>query len=265
MTKMFRGNKVGTSVAPYTTKHMTQPEYRTSDQLLSDLFQSEGFIRDIRAIAAIDNGEFDRIMSIVEQADGFLGPRRFAELFNKQVPNEQRQGLTHFVFSFDRVRKAYTDDTIDEFTAHAISSLRELDPQPFSQSELDAVIVRLPRITKPKSAIERHVAAGTIARETGALVQDLRLVCDLRPIFDAEDTESPTGIVPVITLKISATHMSGDSSQSQSLELNLNEIQLAALIGESEKIRRKLQSLQRWLDAKGISHPESSIEDGDKQ
>lgn len=218
---------------------------------LGRLFQLKDFLRDARLIAQIPEEGFVSAISAVEGQEGFLGPRRLRELLGQFVRDDAKRAFTNFIVHFGRLRRE--EGASEEFAQDVEDELRESARDNLEPQVLETLASRLRRIIEPKPAVERYAKAETVTHKVGASLDELALVCDLRPIFD-EEREYVEGMVPVTTLKLAVINQDGFP---QTLEVLLSEKQVSTLCEEAERARKKIKVLKQLLQEKKIAMPEA--------
>lgn len=221
--------------------------------VLQRIFLQESFIEDARCIAAIPEAVFDAAIRATQQASGFLGPRQLLEMLETVVPDtEQQQSLANFLIHLGRFRREAGDEPA-AFAQEASSKLREAAADKMTEQELDVVASRLLRIVEPKSGIELQAKAESVIRRMGEPLEELTLVCDLRPVFD-EDRQIVHGMVPLTSMRVVVSNPDG---LPRTVEARLTEEQVIKLCKEAEKARKKLETLKKLLSEKNVELPES--------
>jgi hypothetical protein len=229
-----------------------------SGKYLEQLFQAEHFIEDAQFLVAVPEVVFDQALTAIENHNGFLGPRGLKNLIEPIIEHaDQRQALINFVSNLPKIRRelglsveAFARECEEELQAQAEQWTERL-----GETDLENLISRVHRIIQPKLGLEKQAKADSVVRRVGASLDEMAIVCDLRPIFD-DDRQRVEGMIPITTLKIVALKQDG---LPIALELRLSEKQIATLCEESERARRKLAVLKQLLKDKSIELPESTM------
>lgn len=217
---------------------------------LETLLRSEAFLSDARHFAAIPNVSFEAALEAVQAAEGFLGSRRLRTIAGTVIANgEQAASFTNFVVNFSQLRR---DSAISAETL--IEAIDTNLPETLGP-ERTVVLDRTVKVLAPIPGLERQAKVEQVVRRTGAHLDELALISDLRPIFDPGG-EQVEGLVPLTTLKL-VTHRAGTLERSI-VEVHITEEELDDLCAAAERAKRKLSVLKKLVAAqKDIALPES--------
>lgn len=120
-----------------------------------------------------------------------------------------------------------------------------------SVEEITQLEQRLPIIIRPYDCLERQAKAQQLAEATGLRLDDLKILCDLRPVFD-ETRTALEGVIPFTLLKVVCKGVDG---LPLSFEAMLSERQVVDLAQKAEAAVKKLKHLREFSNAKGIPIP----------
>jgi hypothetical protein len=218
------------------------------------LFQSKPFVDDAVAIADIEPAKFELAMDRVEAQEGFLSGAQLRKVIADVLDERQAKALVNFLINLRQLKSAGSgkDDNFLETTKKLIAAAK---PAELNEKRMARVLDRLPRILKQNPAIDLQAKAEGLAIRTGSTVDDISLVCDLRPVFD-EKRERVEGMIPLTTLLLSVTRNDGESLVLESI---LTELEVARLCEEADRARKKLLTLKKLLAEKNIPVPESRM------
>jgi hypothetical protein len=116
-------------------------------------------------------------------------------------------------------------------------------PSPLQDEEIEKLTEIIPQLLGPTSAMSRLRKMERLTKATGLPLDDLQIICDLRPVFD-DSRVRVEGMLPITTLKVVATGVDG---LPVGLEARLSFDQLVDL-GEKAKVAMlKLKSMKELL------------------
>ena len=93
--------------------------------------------------------------------------------------------------------------------------------------------------------------ADQLRKTTGIELEDIQLICDIRPVFD-DARSTIMGAIPISTLKLDVVDRDG---APRSIEIRLTEKQLAELASKAELARQKIRVIKQTLAEKSIPLP----------
>ncbi len=214
--------------------------YMRGMQHLRERSVSSEMVSDLKAVKHISPDLLEQIAKTLSAVEGFLEPSGLNPRLRSVVAdNEPIDSLRRVILN---IKSEDVDDLLKR-----LRSIRESDPDdfPLSIEDLDELADRLPRLLKPIPALRRYRKAERLATITGQPLEDLQLICDLRPVFD-EDRNSVEGLIPVTHLKIVAT---GGDGLPNVFEADLTAKQVSDLAEQAEKAVRKLAVLREKAEA----------------
>lgn len=216
--------------------------YMRGMQHLRDHSISEEMVDDLSAIKQIEPDLLERIATELSSIDGFLEPSALnARLKSLLAGREEIDSLRRVILN---IKSEDVGDLLKR-----LQSFQEDDPKNFrlSVEDLNELSDRLPRLLKPIPALRRYRKAERLAKLTGQPLEDIQLVCDLRPVFD-QDRNNIEGLIPLTHLKVVAT---GEDGLPDVFEADLTAKQVQDLAEQAEKAVRKLVVLREKADEWG--------------
>jgi hypothetical protein len=123
------------------------------------------------------------------------------------------------------------------------------DVMHLSIKDVEALRERLPLLLRSQGAFARYRKSVKLASATGMPLEDVQLICDMRPVFDST-RKSVDGFVLLNTLRIVATTPSG---LPQHFEVVLSERRLADLGDKVEAAKRKTIEVRNAMESKGFN------------
>jgi len=217
-----------------------------------DLAPSAEFVEDARAVLSLQETQVRAISEALEEYTGFLDSDSIKSLLAAEIEDEElKKQLSRFISFLDKML-AQSGKSPREFIDYVLK--RFANPQSadrFSEAELSSLSERISTLVKDQSGFRRQRKAERLYDEIGIPVRDLKIICDLRPVFDKK-RDNVDGMILVITLKVTATDVDG---LPITLQAKLTEKQVADLAEKAEEAKQKLTVLRRLLEEKDLPMP----------
>lgn len=195
----------------------------------------EGMLDDFKALLSVPEDSLDRIAEALAGAEGFLDPKSVSSLLRETLAEDP---------SIDSVRRIILNLEADDIGEVLKFVRRVLDDKPdefpLGQEDIGHLEALLPRLLKPAPALRRYRKAERLAKITGLPLEDIQLICDLRPVFD-DAREEIEALMPYTRLKIVAT---GGDGLPRTFEAELSAQQVDDLREKAEKATKKLAQLR---------------------
>ncbi len=197
-------------------------------------------IDDLCIVGNIVENQLERLCESLEKVKGFLDPSRISSLITKEILDSKQ---ARAVF---RVLVNIKPDTLDEFIEH-VDEWRTENQGKVSEEIYQNIKKTLKRIVRPYGALERFRKAEHLEKATGQALEDVQLICDLRPIFD-ESRENIEGVIPYTRLRIVAEGADGLPVATE-VELTQQQVQELAEKAQNalKKLRTMKQQTEKWL------------------
>ena len=206
---------------------------------VASMFVPQEMIEALLAISEIPIEQIDALVAALERELGFPSPERLSELVRQAVKEDRRTSAVlsalHNVPS-ERVQQVI--QTIREW--------RERDDRNaelFPQEALARVEEKLPRLIRDFPALERCRKARRLASMLGNSAQALELICDIRPVFNAQ-RDLVEGMMPLTTMKIV---YEAPDEETRVLEVQFSREMLNELVEKAQKAQQKLDVLNRSI------------------
>ncbi|MGE5611162.1 MAG: hypothetical protein ACM359_18065 [Bacillota bacterium] len=215
--------------------------------IAKQLAQDEAFLKDTKSILDIDEGTFDTLALTLTKFDSFLD-KRTAESLVTTVLGKGEQG-TRIAKLIWRLNDMLREP--DEPFEKSMQAFRSamLEPSDASSSENRQKLVKRIETLLLAPGFARQHKAERLADATGAALDELQLICDIRPVFN-DDRTAIDGVVPVTTLKLVTIEPDGEAVR---VEIHMTEQQLAELASKAESAQRKLKAIKDTLASKSIT------------
>lgn len=200
---------------------------------------NQPMVDDLLVVANLEEDQVSRLASSLRQADGFLGPERLRGAIKEVLAREAQ------VEPIFRVLQNITEANLPELLRGLDEWRRaEENRTRLSEIEFERLEECLPRLLQSYPALERYRKACRLEEITGQSLEEVELICDLRPIFDSERRQVE-GLIPYTTLKVVVT---GADGLPVSLEAVLSARQVTGLVEKAKKAQQKLKVLRELAE-----------------
>lgn len=215
---------------------------------------SADLVADVKVTLELDGDLLKAIARELESFPGFLDGNSLTGIIGHYISNEEQcKKLSRLVFGADE-----TIRLLDLNVEHLLSSIRDWqegeenrEQNLLSPQELDELQRRLPLIIRPYPGLKRQAKAKNLSEATGNRLEDLAIICDLRPVFD-EERQQVEGVIPFTTLKVVCKGVDG---LPVSLEAILSEPEVHDLAKKAGAAVEKLKCLRDLLAAQCLPIP----------
>ena len=199
---------------------------------------SREILDDLKAALALSRETVDLIADTLAEANDFLDTKSLTGLLQQLMTQESAPvgGVRRIILNLEA-------DDVPEFldTLRHVLNSKPDDGFPLTSKDIDQLGEILPRLLKPVPALRRYRKAERLAKITGQPLEDVQLICDLRPVFDAK-RERIEGLMPYTRMKIVAT---GGDGLPRTFEAELTAQQVSDLQDKAGKAITKLLCLTR--------------------
>ncbi len=169
---------------------------------------SDQVIDDLRAFIALNESIVQRSNLAIVDAPVFLGKDELIEKLKAALPDIEAKLMSRVIRWLYRGQK---DGPGFEAISRQLETFERGDESPepmFSKEDLRVFRERAERIAQCWGALDRQRKAEVLSKATGQRLQSLQLICDLRPIFDA-DRKHIDGFLPVTTMHLAVEGADG--------------------------------------------------------
>ncbi len=188
--------------------------------LADHLAQDADFLDDAQQILKLDEDACVRLATQLANADTFLS-RPDVEVAVAAVLGEHSEQIASIIYRLgDIVHDADMDagKAMDALSKAIEEKAEKLEPQ-----QRRTLTERLRKLIAEPTGLAKQFKAQQLVCAIGAELADLRIICDIRPIFDQKH-ERIDGAIPLATLRLEYNTADGDSAV---VELRVTERQLA--------------------------------------
>lgn len=205
------------------------------------------FLKDARAVLELEAEAFESLVAGLGQCESFVTEDQLKSIVKGSIDESK---LADAVFDLVRhLNRTLRDlgDPIEKTLSRLRSAIKE-HAKDIPVEDREALGERLERLVLAPSGLGLQWKAEQLAASTGIEVEDIQLVCDIRPVFD-EARSAIMGAVPVSTLKFSVL---GPDGTPENIELRLTEAQLADLGSKADLAQQKIRIIKKTLNDKLI-------------
>ncbi len=219
---------------------------------------SPKMVGDAKAVLELSEGELRACGTALQEYEGFLDRETLQVVLSANLQKKQpAQQLARFIAAIDtRFRR------LGEDVPGLIAKIRDWakdqdgeDANILSNEDLDGLEHRLPVIIKQFPGLNRQAKAERLSKSTGLPLEDIQIICDLRPVFN-EDRTVVEGVMPYTTLKIVCEGIDG---LPLSLETVLSRKQVGDLLERVQEASKKLAVLEQILHDKEFRTPKTYL------
>lgn len=204
------------------------------------------FLDDARVILEIPIEELRRFGDSLDVAPGFLNREEIGRLAASAISDgDQARLVTRYLHRMDRYFRrtgGHTDAFFKQFATLLADEELEF---------ADALVERTRELIRDSPGLRRQWKAEQLATSTGAELEELRILCDSRPVY-TDDASAIDGFLLIATLQVT---ISGPNGLPVTFEVNLTEDQLAQVATSVERAQTKVKGLRQLLESNGLIVP----------
>ena len=220
-----------------------QPPFRfIADRLL----EAKPFREDLNQIANLPEPEFSSLSEALGTHPNFLTAGDVEETVQKIVSSELAGRLARGLIRLNSAIRSAQEP--EQAALDALCAALGRFPNDFSGDTVEVIRVRLRTLLLAPSGFKRQKKAETLADATGADLNDLNIICDIRPVFD-DERKVVDGALVITTLTLEIIELDGRIS---SVECRLTEKQIDDLCRVSLVAKQKLDVIKTLLNTKSV-------------
>jgi hypothetical protein len=183
---------------------------------------------DLLAVSGLTEDQTDSLIDSLKRAKGFLSLQGLKSVVQGVLGKEK---------TCDSVVRVLWNIEADDLLQILNRFEEEL------KDNFEGLKTKLEKLTRSCPALDKYRKARRLASATGQQLEDVQIICDLRPIFD-EARENIEGMIPCTILRIVAEGTDGLSAVS---EVNLSATQVYELADKAAKAKKKLERLTQHV------------------
>ena len=203
------------------------------------------FRSDLNRIVNLPEEEFRNLADAFDAHPNFLTPSGVALLAKKTVTAEAdpfANSLNRLYLSM-RSAQEPEEEALEGLCAAVAKQSTEFPPE-----KIGVLKLRVQRLLLTPLGLKRQQKAETLAEATGADLNEVNIICDIRPVFD-NDRKKIEGAVVISTLTLEISELDGKLT---SVECRLTESQVDDLCKVAINAKQKLAAVKDMLATKSI-------------
>jgi hypothetical protein len=218
--------------------------------LAAHLAQESDFLDDAHAILNLDEDKYLRLATQLSKSDAFLSRSDITKIVEESLGEESGRiaAIVNRIAGVIHDSGMEASDAMSEFSKAIEDKAEGLDP-----NQRLALADRLRRLVAEPVAIAKQFKARQLADAIGAELDDFRIVCDIRPVFD-QKRERIDGAIPIAILSLEYETPDGDSSV---IELRVTEKQIGQLAEKLTDAKLKLTMIKGFLTSHSVIIPKT--------
>jgi len=221
-----------------------QPPFRfIAEQLLG----GTEFRSNLKKIVTLPEPEFSSTATALNTHPNFLVAADVAEILQKNISSTQTDTVARTLLQLNSSIRN-TQEPEEKALEELCSALGKYAEE-FPPDDVKVLRARLQKLVLAPLGFKRQKKAEILAEATGADLNELNIICDIRPVFD-EDRKEIDGALIIPTLTLEVLELDGGLS---SVECRLTEEQLDDLCRISLLAKQKMVAIKTLLTAKSIA------------
>lgn len=218
--------------------------------LAEHLAQDSDFLEDAGYLLKLDEGDYLRLSAKLAKTDEFLSRTELTSIVNETLgDNDNSDRIATIIHRMGGI--VYDADMNVVEAMDALGKAIEEKAESLQPQDRLKLINRLRKLATEPVGISKQVKAQQLVNVIGAELEDARIICDIRPIFD-QDHQSIDGAIPLSTLRLEYTEAHGESSV---VEILVTEQQIMELGEKIADAKLKLELIKSLLKNQGVSIP----------
>ena len=228
--------------------------------MASHLAQDEDFLADGRFLLSISDADFSRVAIKLGIRDDFLSTPVVRSITDDALgEGEQSEKLSKIIMRVGHV--LHDADMPANKAMDVLGKAIEKRSEALSVDERQKLVKRFRVLIAEPLGLARQFKAERLVAATGAELDKVRVVCDMRPVFDA-GRESIEGVIPLAVLRIEYTTVGQDS---QVVEMRVTKKQLEEIQSLVTAAIRKLEVITDHLQSQNVTLPETKATLGEEE
>ena len=211
------------------------------------LIDSDQFIYDAKQILGIKPENFDRLCTEMADVAPFLDKSKLKEIATSSLgDHEESLEIVNTIWqlsSWLRTREESPEECMSLLRDAILNKMED----PEDQSERKTIADRLKKLIIAPVGFDRIFKARRLAESSGIELDDIGIICDIRPVFES-DRINIEGAVVVTTLRIELDN----NGVSSCFDVRMTEEQLEDLAEKVKFAGLKLNAIKRLLSEKEI-------------
>jgi len=218
--------------------------------LANHLAKDTDFLVDAQHILQLDEDAFLRLTTQLAKTDTFLSRSDLVTIARESL-GEGSDRIASIIYRIGGIiHDAEMDatDAMDQLAKAIEETTEGLEPQ-----ERRTLTDRLRKLVAEPVGIAKQFKARQLVDAIGAELDDLRIICDIRPIFDQKH-ERVEGAIPLAILRLEYSQPDGDSAV---VEVRVTETQIAKFAKKIADANLKLRVIKELLTSQHVAIPKT--------
>jgi len=212
---------------------MAGPVFVIKSESLFSFQVPEDAVADIQKLGDLTDEQIQNLIDALGKVEGFLGMNGLESVVIKEI------GKGEIAEAVIRVLWHVEADELPRF-------LHRLEEETKDKEQFRALKACLTKLVRICPALERYRKAQRLVGATGQRLEEVQIICDLRPIFDVT-REKIEGLFPTSILRVVAE---GANGLSRVTEVNLSVSQVYELSEKADIAKKKLESLKLYVQGR---------------
>lgn len=220
--------------------------------LADHLAQDSDFLEDAQHILRIDDDAYLRLATELAKTDTFLSRSDLKPIVSGSLG--EGEGSDRIASIINRLGGIVHDADMDARDAmDALAKAIEEKTERLEVQERRTLIDRIRTLVAEPIGIAKQYKARQLVDAIGAELDDFRIICDIRPIFD-QQRERIEGAIPLTILRMEYSQPDGESAV---VELRVTEKQVAKFGEKLEDAKLKLKMIKSLLNSQHLPIPKT--------
>lgn len=216
--------------------------------LADHLAQDADFLEDAQLILKLDEDAYLRLATQLAKTDAFLSHSELSRIVGEVLD----EGSGHIASIIDRIGAIVHDADMDAMDAmDALGRAIEEKAESLEPQERRTLTERLRKLVAEPIGIAKQHKARQLVDAIGAELDDFRIICDIRPIFDRK-RERIDGAIPLAILRLDYSKPDGESAV---VEFRVTEKQIAKFGEMIADANLKLRMIKELLASQHVPIP----------
>ncbi len=225
----------------------------STPDLVDQLAGNKEFLADAKAILALDKAAFDALVEALSKCDSFLDRKGLKSVVEGSLGRGKSASDVFDVVRLLSRMLREPGDPIEQTMRKFRSAIKEHSDD-IPEDDREKLGERLEKLILAPKGLGLQWKADQLRKTTGIELEDIQVICDIRPVFD-DARSTIMGAIPISTLKLDVIDRDG---APRSIEIRLTEKQLAEFASKTELAQQKVRVIRQTLAEKSIPLPNSA-------
>jgi hypothetical protein len=217
--------------------------------LAAHLVRDSDFLEYAQAILRISDDSYQRLATDLARSDAFLARDDVARIVHESLDDDDDGQIADAINDLAFIihdSGTSAGEAMDEL-ANAIEDA----PKELETSKRDLLLERIRKLVAEPTGIAKQFKARQLVNAVGSHLNGFRVICDIRPIFDA-NREGMDGAIPISVIHLEYETQGGDSAV---VDLCVTEKQIKDISDRLADALKKLSMTKHFLAGQGIPVP----------